>query len=117
MKEAATMANHTFNARNINDALPALTNAVLNHGEEVGSRLGERTLELTQVAIRLERPWEREVLVPGRRVNLAAQIVESVWVLSGRNDIDALTPYLPRAADFSDDGETWRGGYGPRLRN
>jgi thymidylate synthase len=39
-----------------------------------------------------------------------------MWLLAGRNDIEWLQHYLPRAAEFSDDGKTWRGGYGPRLR-
>src|SRR5699024_1776026 len=34
-----------------------------------------------------------------------------------RDDIKSLERYLPRARDFSDDGETWRGAYGPRIRN
>jgi hypothetical protein len=55
--------------------------------------------------------------VPDRKANIAAQIVETMWVLSGRNDIAALLPYLPRATDFSDNGETWRAAYGPRLRD
>jgi thymidylate synthase len=40
-----------------------------------------------------------------------------MWVLAGRGDIAWLEAYLPRAKDFSDDGVTWRGAYGPRLRH
>lgn len=40
-----------------------------------------------------------------------------MWVLSGRNDLEFLSHYLPRAVDFSDDKKTWRAAYGPRLRN
>jgi len=40
-----------------------------------------------------------------------------MWVLAGRNDLDFITYYLERAPQFSDDGSTWRGAYGPRLRN
>jgi thymidylate synthase len=40
-----------------------------------------------------------------------------MWVLAGRNDIEWLSAYLPRAADFSDDGITWRAGYGRRIRH
>jgi len=39
-----------------------------------------------------------------------------MWVLAGRDDIGWLRGYLPRAGEFSDDGLTWRGAYGPRLR-
>lgn len=108
------MRNYVYN--NINTALPALMKDLLENGEEFDSRAG-KTKELTFVGITLENPWKREIVLPDRKANVAAQIVETMWVLSGRNDIAGLLPYLPRAADFSDDGVTWRSGYGPRLRN
>lgn len=98
----------------ITEALPTLAQTVL-HGDEVGSRAG-RVLEVTHTGITLTEPLHREILVAGRKANIAAQIAETMWVLSGRGDIAWLSHYLPRAADFSDDGETWRGAYGPRLR-
>lgn len=108
--------NHNFNFDNVNDALPALMQSLLIKGDEFGSRAG-RTLELTHVGITLAQPWQREIVLPDRKANIAAQIVETMWVLSGRNDVAGLSHYLPRAADFSDDGKEWRAGYGPRLRN
>lgn len=107
--------NHVF--RNMDEALPKLFLDLIEKGEEVGSRGGTRTLELTHMGITLTNPKEREILVPNRKVNLAAQIAETMWVLSGKNDVEFLSHYLPRAEQFSDDGEVWRGGYGPRLRN
>lgn len=102
----------------INEALAELAYQ-LTSGHEyrtLRSRLGEEIREIGPVQIEIRQPRKREVLVPGRRANVAAQIVETAWVLSGRNDIEAILPYLPRAKDFSDDGETWSGAYGPRLR-
>lgn len=107
----------SFGFVNINEGLPVLLGDLVTHGDEVGSRLGERTRELSHVAITLRKPWQRELTLPGRKANIAAQIAETMWVLAGRNDIGWLSSYLPRAVDFSDDGETWRAGYGPRLRN
>lgn len=78
---------------------------------------GSITRELLGRSFVIERPLERCITIPGRLNNIAAAIVESMWVLAGRNDIAALAPYLPRAKDFSDDGITWRAGYGPRLRD
>ena len=106
--------NHIF--KNINHALPELMDILLQEGDLFGSRAGT-TRELTFVGITLEEPWQREITSKFRKANIAAQIVETMWVLAGRNDIAGLLPYLPRAADFSDDGRTWRAGYGPRLRN
>lgn len=103
---------HVF--RNATEALPVLLHKVLHQGEETASRNGT-TRELTMQQITLTEP-QAVITTPGRRVSLPAQIAETMWLLSGRNDIAWLSHYLPRAADFSDDGVTWRGGYGPRLR-
>jgi thymidylate synthase len=100
----------------VNDALPALCRTLTRNGEEVGSRNG-RVMDLTHVGVTLNHPWRREILLDHRRPNIAAQIAETMWVLSGRDDMDFLTKYLPRAAEFSDDGLVWRGAYGPRLRS
>lgn len=105
-----------YEYENVSDALPALANEVMQHGEELGSRGGERVMELMHPHIVLTEPLEREVTHPVRKASLPAQIAETMWVLSGRDDIGWLSHYLPRAPEFSDDGRTWRGAYGPRLR-
>lgn len=107
---------YNYVSRNTATALPVLAAEIMEGGDEVASRNG-RTMELTHVGITLQKPLEREVLVPGRKVNLAAQIAETAWILAGRNDVGWLKHYLRRAPDFSDDGVAWRGGYGPRLRS
>ena len=99
----------------VNDALPDLARHVLN-GEELGSRKGERVLERLHQQITLTEPWDRYPRLGLRRASLPAQIAETMWILAGRNDVKWLSYYLPRAVEFSDDGETWRGGYGPRIR-
>jgi len=108
------MANRTYEFENITDALPYLLRD-LYRAPEIGSRVA-LTRELTQVAIKLHKPWQRELLLPARKANVVAQIAETAWVLAGRNDVEWLANYLPRARDYSDDGATWRSGYGPRLR-
>lgn len=106
---------HNFEFDTINHAIPALFHHLIKGGTEVPSRNGT-TLELSFTGITLFDGTAREILVPGRKHNLAAQIAETMWVLSGRNDIKWLSDYLPRAGDYSDDGVTWRGGYGRRIR-
>jgi len=107
--------NHNYQFDNVNVALPELMHTLTRKGDEFESR-GGKTLELTHVGITLTKPWQREIALPDRKASIAAQIVETMWVLSGRNDVAGLVHYLPRAADFSDDGVEWRAGYGPRLR-
>ena len=101
---------------NVNDALPDLAGYVLE-GEEVGSRDGSRVMERLHETVTLTEPRSRYMLLPQRKASLPAQIAETMWVLSGRDDVDWLSTYLPRAPQFSDDGEVWRGAYGPRLRS
>lgn len=108
--------NRNYVYQNVNEALPSLMQDLLVFGNQFDSRAG-KTTELTFVGITLEKPWQREITAPDRKANVAAQIVETMWVLSGRNDVAGLAHYLPRAANFSDDGRTWRAGYGPRLRS
>lgn len=106
---------HNFVYGTFNEAIPDLFGLLLDMGSKVPSRNGD-TLELAFTGITLRDSLSREIYVPGRKHNLAAQIAETMWVLAGRNDIEWLSQYLPRAVDYSDDGITWRGGYGKRIR-
>jgi thymidylate synthase len=38
---------------------------------------------------------------------------EAWWLLSGRNDVGSISPYSKQISQFSDDGETFFGSYGP----
>ena len=64
----------------------------------------------------LEDPCNVWMANPERKHNVIIQLAETLWVLSGRNDMEYLTRFLPKATTWSDDGEVWRAGYGPRLR-
>lgn len=85
-------------------------------GRDVNVR-GSFTRELTARSFTITHPLERCISVKGRLNNIVATVTETVWVLAGRNDLAFLGNYLPRAVEFSDDGSTWRAGYGPRLRS
>ena len=106
---------HTYNALSVTDGLPSILDEILGRGTMRDSRSG-RVQELSNVVVSLHEPWHRFVLLKDRKASPAAQIAETMWVLSGSSDIEWLSRYLPRAAEFSDDGEHWRAGYGPRLR-
>ncbi|AUX78305.1 thymidylate synthase [Sinorhizobium fredii] len=101
--------------RNISFAAAGSFEEIMEKGDQVTVR-GQLTREILNQVTVLDRPLERFLFLPGRLNDCFAQIAESIWVLAGRNDVDWLTHYLPRAPDFSDDRKTWRAGYGPRLR-
>lgn len=102
--------------RNAQAAFLGELSEISARGETVTVR-GTTTREIQAAVLELTAPCERVILVPGRNNSIFAAIAETMWVLAGRNDLDYLSAYLPRAPDFSDDGVTWRGAYGPRLRN
>jgi thymidylate synthase len=102
-------------ARNVSFATVNGLADLMANGAEVTVR-GHRTREVLHWVATLQRPLERFVFVPGRGNDPFAQIAEAVWVLAGRGDVGWLGRYLPRALDYSDDGEIWRAAYGPRLR-
>lgn len=106
----------TYRFPTASEALPILARNVLQFGIEAGSRNG-RVRELLNTQVVIKDPQRREILTLNRKANVFAQIAETMWVLAGRNDVEWLSAYLPRALDYSDDGYTWRGGYGPRLRD
>lgn len=102
--------------RNVEQAFLAELHAVVDSGDLVEVR-AERTRELRARLIEVSDIRSRYVMLPHRNNNVFASIAESMWVIAGRNDLSFLSAYLERAVDFSDDGLTWRAGYGPRLRN
>jgi len=106
-----------FSTENAGTAFLALSQAVMQQGHIIQSRQGLKVRELTGVTVQINKPLQRVICLPERHNNIFATVFETLWVLGGRNDIESLSFYLPRAGDYSDDGKTWRGGYGPRLRN
>ncbi|MGH3350669.1 MAG: thymidylate synthase [Nocardioides sp.] len=102
--------------RNLSDALIGVLRDVTKGGEDVLAR-GQQQREIRGHVQTIARPNERVLILPGRANNIFAQIAETAWVMAGRDDMDFLVRYLPRAAEFSDDGRRWRAAYGPRLRS
>lgn len=78
---------HSIGGGTTSEVLPALAKFILEHGDEVGSRNG-RTMEVLNTTIEIDEPIMREILTVGRGANVFAQIAETMWVLSGRNDIE-----------------------------
>ena len=79
---------------------------------------GDLCYELPEPAIfKIKNPLAREITIPVRKWFKVLPYAESLWIASGRNNMGYITHYLPRMVDYSDDGITMRGGYGPRYRD
>jgi thymidylate synthase len=53
--------------------------------------------------------------VPERKLSYQFMAAEAYWILSGDNRVDGISPWNKRIADFSDDGSTFFGAYGPKI--
>jgi len=104
-----------INYQNSGEAFNDLLSTIACHGEIVSPN-GNETKEITGVSFNISNPRERFIIEKERKANPIALLAETLWVLSGRNDMEFIKHYLPRAPDFSDDGLTWRAGYGKRIR-
>jgi thymidylate synthase len=102
--------------RNVEEAFLGELREIVERGTNITVR-GSLTRELRARVIELESVHERHVVIPGRNNNVFASIAESMWMLAGRDDVDYMSAYVPRAVDYSDDGLVWRAAYGPRLRD
>ena len=61
-------------------------------------------------------PCERVLFNVSRDANPFFHLLESLWMLAGRNDVGFVASLVKRMADYSDNGRTVHGAYGHRWR-
>lgn len=109
---------HVIHARNVNHALPMGVfwfNNCPDHVMERTSR-GAATLELdAPMTTVYYQPMERVLFSRARDANPFFHLFEAMWILAGREDVAFLARFLPRIADYSDDGVRFHAAYGRRL--
>lgn len=54
--------------------------------------------------------------VKGRKLGYRFMAAEAAWMLGGDNLVSTIAPYSKTISQFSDDGFTFFGAYGPRLK-
>lgn len=89
-------------------------NACLNHGDPVAPR-GQPTHELLGPTFVLKDARANIITIPQRRLNYAFSVAEWLWMLLGRRDVATIGYFNKNIAQFSDDGETFAGAYGPKF--
>jgi len=107
-----------FTFQNLNQSLIGLSKLLLEEGIARETR-GFACIEYPRpILICIENPCDRYVTIPSRKWNKILPFAESLWLALGLNDLDALPgTYVKNLYNFSDNGHTWRGGYGTRFRN
>lgn len=103
-------------ADNVNDALWRQVNVLTEFGEETFSRAGQ-VVQLPGPATTIyKEPQKRVLFSPARDANPFFHLVEALWMLEGRDDVETVAFYVRNMATFSDDGISLHGAYGRRWR-
>lgn len=104
-------------ARNVNDAYAEALWKMKVIGVPADTRNGKVWRAPFPVCTTFRRPRERMLFDAKRDANPFFHIMESIWMLAGRNDVEFVSKFSSNIAQFSDDGQTYNGAYGWRWRN
>lgn len=106
----------SIQARNVQEAYVLGTRLVREQGVLEETRNGPALVIPHPVVTVYERPHERVLLDPVRDANPFFHLMESIWMLAGRNDVASIGRFLGTLKKYSDDGEIYHGAYGHRWR-
>lgn len=106
-----------FEGQTANEAWSEAAGAFVTEGSsrEQASRAGS-TQEMLHAAFTIRNPLERWVIARRPAINPAFAIVETVWILAGRDDSALPNHWNPELPKYTGSGERYRGAYGHRLR-
>lgn len=111
-----TQFGASLRVRNVNEALPLGLQMLAANGKPAESR-GMQTLRVPgPVSTIYERPEERVLFDSIRDANPFFHLIESLWILGGSNRVELPRMFLGSIDRFSDNGVTFHGAYGHRLR-
>lgn len=107
---------YLITADNVNAALPQGIDLLESCGASTGSRNGDAIAAPMPVVTHYRKPRERVLFYAQRDANPFFHLMESLWMLAGRNDLGWIHPFAKNIANYAD-GETFHGAYGYRWRN
>lgn len=103
-------------ANNVNDAYhEAIWQIRGNMAVTEDSRNGPVRVMKTPVTTTYMRPEQRVLFNQKRDANPVFHLIESIWMLAGRNDVDSLLPFNSGYGNYADNGIV-HGAYGYRWR-
>lgn len=104
-------------ARNVNEMLhEALCMLRVHSSSPEQTRNGPVLAFPEPVTLVYTRPHERVLFAPLRDANPVFHLMESIWMLAGRNDVAFPVQFNSTFGQFSDDGRTFNAAYGHRWR-
>lgn len=93
-----------------------IVNDLIIYGEKVEPR-GKVCFELLAYrgqAVSITHPI---IVADRRKLGYKFMAAEAAWILSGHNAVQTIAPYSRAISQFSDDGWTYSGAYGPMIRD
>lgn len=103
-------------ARNVNHAFSQGLQWLLTAGKQETSRNGTVLVAPGPVLTVYKRPTERVLFLPERDANPFFHLMESIWMLAGKNDLEFPRLFNSKFGAYSDDGVRLHGAYGHRWR-
>ena len=104
-------------ARNVSDGFFLTIQSILQIDKKVKTRNGWAIEFPTPFCVTFSHPTERVLFYPERDANPFFHLMESLWMLAGRNDVEWISKYNKKISDYSDNGKIFHGAYGHRWRN
>jgi thymidylate synthase len=92
----------------------------LNHADMIlacGDRVrprGKLTLEIPHKTIDVDMR-SPVMTLPDRKLNYKFMAAEAFWILTGDDRVETIAPYNKNISQFSDNGKTFFGAYGPKI--
>lgn len=106
--------------KNVNEAFIDLVMTLVENSRSdityAESRNGPVTRFKYPMVLLYQEPTQRVLFNELRDCNPFFHVMEALWMLGGRNDVDYVAFYNPKMRDYSDDGKTLHGAYGYRWR-
>ena len=106
-----------IHAKNVNEALAEGLRRLHTDGSLELSRNGYVLAMDTPVTTVYKKSQERVLFCPIRDANPFFHLMEAMWMLAGRQDLEFPRLFNSRFGEYSDDGITVPGAYGFRWRN
>ena len=104
-------------ARNVNVAFGEVFWRLRNHRNEIEQTRNGPVIAFPEPVITTYLyPNERVLFHAGRDANPVFHLMESIWMIAGRNDVAFLDQFNSRLRQYSDNGKTYNAAYGYRWR-
>ena len=105
-----------ISARNINTLFEDALWRFKVSAKKTSTRNGEAWVMPEPVLTKVFNPTERVLFYAQRDANPIFHLMESLWILAGRNDLTFVSQFNSRIGAYSDDGRVFNAAYGYRMR-